>query len=134
MATLEQAIIARWAASTTLNGLLASTCVYQGSNSSESLPWVSMTRESSFKRAQSSANRIDATTIRFEIYHDDYEKGRAIATALAKQTPVGLHQDQFSIDGDGRAASMILENEGSTQDMRGTWIFIVDFTVTYQRP
>lgn len=134
MATLEQTIIERWAAKTTLNGLLASTKVYLGDNSSGTLPWVSLTRESSFRKAQSSANRIDATTIRFEIYHDDYEKGRAIATALAKQTTTGFHQDAFDITGDGRACSMILENEGSFKDERGTWVFVVDFVVTYKRP
>lgn len=134
MSTLEQTIVGRWAASTTLNGLIASTRVYLGSNSDKQLPWVSMTRESGFRKAQSSANRIDATTIRFEIYHSDYEKGRAVADALAKQTPVGLHQDSFSITGDGKATSMILENEGSFQDERGNWVFVVDFTVTYQRP
>ena len=132
--TLEGAIIGRWAASETLNGLVASTRVYVGSNSEQKPPWVSVTRESGFRKAQSSANRIDATTIRFEIYHEDYEKGRAVANALAKQTPTGLHQDSFSITGDGRATSMIFENEGSFQDERGNWVFVVDFTVTYQRP
>lgn len=134
MSTLEQTIIERWAANTTLNALLASTKVYLGTNSSGELPWVSLTRESSFRKAQSSANRIDATTIRFEIYHNDYEKGRAIATTMGKQYPSGFHQDSFDITSDGRATSMILENEGSMQDERGTWIFIVDFTVTYKRP
>lgn len=134
MATLEQTIRERWASNTTLNGLLASTKVYVGNNSNNDLPWVSITRESSFRRAQSSSNRIDATTIRFEIYYATYDEGRALATALAKQTTTGFHQDSFDITGDGRAVSMILENEGSFQDERGNWVFVVDFVVTYKRP
>ena len=134
MATLEQTIRERWAANTTLNGLLASSKVYVGQNSTATLPWVSITRESSTKRVQSSANRIDATTIRFELYLGSYDDGRALATALAKQTTTGFHQDSFDITGDGRAVSMILENEGDFQDERGNWVFVVDFVVTYKRP
>jgi len=134
VATLEQTIVERWASKSALNALLSSTRVYVGNNSSASLPWVSLTRESGTRRVQSSANRLDTTTMRFEIYHSDYEKGRAIATTLAKQTTNGFHQDAFDITGDGRAVSMILENEGDFQDERGTWVFVVDFAVTYRRP
>lgn len=135
MSSLEQALRERWAASDTLNALLASTQVVVGQRGSPAeLPWVSITRESGFRKAQSSLNRLDATTIRFELYFADYDDGRALATALAKETPVGLHRDAFDITGDGRAVSVILENEGSIQDERGNWLFIVDFVVTYRRP
>lgn len=134
MSSLEQALRERWAASDTLNSLLASTRVVVGQRGKSDLPYVSITRDSSFRKAQSSSNRIDATTIRFELYFADYDDGRSLATTLAKKTPDGLHQDMFDITGDGRAVSVILENEGSLQDDRGNWLFIVDFVVTYKRP
>lgn len=140
MATLEGTIHRRWALKAALNALLSVDRVFTGENRNKTdLPWCSLNRDSGFRKAQSSVNRIDATTIRFEICHDNFVKGRAITTQLCMAVNTtdggGFHQDKFSIDDDGgNIASMILENEGTLQDERGTWSFFCDFVLTYQRP
>lgn len=135
MASLEGTIHERWQDKAALNSLLASNRISTGNNNDRPPPYAILLNDAATRKAQSSQNRIDDATIRIELYHADYDEGRAIITQICrKAADGGFHLDAFAITDGGNVASVRAEDQGSFQDERGTWVFAVALLVTYQRP
>lgn len=135
MATLESTIHTRWASKTALNAKLSHELLFTGNQYDTVPPYVVLSREGSSKASQSNRSRYDLTSVRFSIFYADYDQGRDITTQVAKQSPLGFHQDSFDITGDGRALVMVKSNDFAIQDTEnGLWLFVVDFEVTYRLP
>ena len=138
IATLEGTIHTKWAAKTTLNGLLDSANFVTGLTHNQDPPYCTLSREGSTRNHESSRRtRIDLTVLRFVVHHADYDLGRAIHNAIianaAGSGQGGFHGERFDITNNGAVVAMVKSNDFALQDPEdGLWAFTIDFDVTRQ--
>lgn len=129
------AIHSRWAADAALNGLLAATSVATGTFlkapvapalADRVLPYATINREEGGETFRSNAERIDNLPVTIAVYHDDYDKGHAIAEAVLS----AFNNANFALDGNDRVIDMRCPPYAEQQDAAsGVWAFVFAFSV-----
>lgn len=136
MADWEAQIHARWAADSTLNGLLDSAKFVTGTYFKEdtdgtggpTFPYATVTFPGGGVRSYTTDDTVAYPTARISVYHDrdSYDECKAIMDAV-----VGcFDRAGFTLTGDNDVLNMQLAGEPEyVQDEDGDWYAIADFTV-----
>ncbi len=82
---LAQVIHQRWAADSTLDGLLPAARVYTGLSFDPARPFAVISKESDKPETyHSDGSAIDAVGLRIQVFHDHYDAGAEIAGQIKK--------------------------------------------------
>jgi hypothetical protein len=128
---LEQAIHQRWAASTSLAALLPAGNVKTGRASSGPMPYATIARERNRTVFRTNAgDALDEAEVAIDVWHDDYDAGRAIADQLT----AAFDQSSFSLAGADRVVQMRRIEDSASQDAGGVWRFSTHFLVRVHLP
>lgn len=128
---LEQAIHQRWAASEGLNSVLAAERVKTGRSLGDSLPYANVARLSNRTALRTNAgDALDEVVLRVNVWHDDYDSGRAIVHALK----AAFDRADFALADGVQVVQMRRTDDSATQHEDGTWQFTVDFLVQVHLP
>lgn len=128
---LEQVIHQRWAASESLCSLLPAGSVKTGRSLAGSVPYVSVARlgnRTAFRA--NSGEALDEVTVRINVWHDDYDAGRAIL----EQVKAAFDRSDFALSGGDRVVQMRRTKDSASQHDDGTWQFSVEFLVQIHLP
>jgi hypothetical protein len=128
---LEQVVHQRWAASDALNSLLAAEHVKTGRSFGAALPYATIARRGSRTALRTSAgDALDEVTLRVNVWHDQYDAGRAIV----HQVKAAFDRTDFALAGGDRVVQMRRTDDSASQHSDGTWQFTVDFLVQVHLP
>lgn len=128
---LEQAIHLRWAATNALADLLPAERVKTGRSLGHAVPYLTLARTSSKPALSSnSGDSLDEVVLRFDLWHDDHDLGRAIV----EQIEIAFHRVDFSLAGQDRVVSMRRVDRADRQHDDGVWQFTVEFLVLLLLP
>ena len=128
---LEQAIHQRWAASDDLAGLLPVERVKTGRSLNDSLPYATIARRKSRTLFRTNAgDALDEVTLRVNVWHDDYDAGRAIAEAVR----AAFDRSDFPLSDGDRVIRMRRTNDFASQHDDGAWRFTVEFLAQVYLP
>jgi hypothetical protein len=121
---LAQVVHERWAADSTLNGLLAAARVYTGMSFDPQRPFAVILKKSDKPESyHSDGSAIDVVRLRVQVFHDNYDDGRAIAERAKKV----FDRASFDLAGSDKVLSIARYNDSETQNDDGVWQFTVDF-------
>ena len=124
---LAQVIHQRWAADSTLNGLLPATRVYTGLSFDPTRPFAVISKESDKPETyHSDGSTIDAVGLRIQVYHDNYDAGAEIAHQIKKV----FDRTAFDLSGSDKVLNIQRGNNSENQTDDGVWQFIMDFICT----
>ncbi|MGD0382455.1 MAG: DUF3168 domain-containing protein [Thermoguttaceae bacterium] len=124
---LAQVIHQRWAADSTLNGLLPATRVYTGLSFDPARPFAVVSKESDKPETyHSDGSAIDAVGLRIQVYHDNYDAGAEIAHQIKKV----FDRTAFDLSGSDKVLNIQRGNDLENQTDDGVWQFIMDFICT----
>lgn len=128
---LESAIHQRWAASDALASLLPAESVKTGRSFGDPLPYATIARERSRTAFRTNAgDAMDEVTLRIDVWHDDYDAGRAIA----EQVKAAFDRSDFALSGGDRVVQMRRSGDSASQHEDGVWQFSVEFLVQVYLP
>jgi hypothetical protein len=128
---LEQVIHQRWAASEGLNSLLSAGAVKTGRSLAGSVPYAGIARLGNRTAFRTNAgDALDEVTVRINVWHDDYDAGRAILG----QVKTTFDRSDFALLGGDRVVQMRRTNDSASQHDDGTWQFTVEFLVQIHLP
>jgi len=123
---LEQVIHQRWAAAQALNALLPAENVKTGRSAGDPVPYATITRlENRTVFRTNAGDALDEVTLRVNVWHDDYDAGRAIA----EQVKAALDRSDFALSGSDRVVQMRRTNDSASQHDDGAWQFTVEFLI-----
>ena len=88
------------------------------------LPWCTVNLESSQSNYRSSNGSARSCAIRFQVWHDQHQKGIAIRDAI--QTL--FENKDFKLTAENLLSTRV-DNDFAVQEPDGTWQFIVDIDV-----
>ena len=120
----------RWAANTTLNGLLPATSLHTGTHMAvdPTFPFATISMPGGFNAGRTNDGvSNEAVSVRIAVYHgaDYYDELVAIAEAVHD----AFDEAAFDLGGSDRCILMHQEGEpDQIQDERGDWTFSIDFT------
>ena len=124
---LAQVIHQRWAADSTLNGLLPATRVYTGLSFDPTRPFAVISKESDKPETyHSDGSAIDAVGLRIQVYHDNYDAGAEIAHQIKKV----FDRTAFDLSGSDKVLNIQRGNNSENQTDDGVWQFIMEFICT----
>jgi hypothetical protein len=124
---LAQVIHQRWAADTTLNGLLPATRVYTGLSFDPLRPFAVISKESDKPETyHSDGSAIDSVGLRIQVFHDNYDAGAEIA----HQIKAAFDRTAFDLAGSDKVLNIQRGNDSENQNDDGVWQFIMDFNCT----
>jgi hypothetical protein len=124
---LAQVIHQRWAANTTLNGLLPATRVYTGLSFDPARPFAVVSKESDKPESHhSDGSAIDTVGLRIQVFHDHYDAGAAILN----QIKMAFDRTAFDLAGSDKVLNIERGNDSEQQNNDGAWQFILDFKCT----
>jgi hypothetical protein len=133
---LSQVIHEKWAANSTLNGLLPVAQFHTGTYfaTDPEFPYATLTRPSggSTTARMNDGHRIDTVTVRIAVYHgaDNYDEGVVIADAVDD----AFDKLDFDLSNSDRVIQMMIDGPaGEIQDDEGNWAWVTDFTCTIHR-
>ena len=92
--------------------------------SADPLPWCTINLESDQTEYRSSTGSVRQPMVRFQVWHDDHEKGIAIREAVRT-----LFENKDFALAHGNLLSTRIENDYSIQEDDGVWQFIVDLRI-----
>ena len=128
---LEQVIHQRWAASETLNALLPAEHVKTGRSFGDPLPYATLTRLKNRTVFRTNAgDALDEVTLRVNVWHDDYDAGRAIT----EQVKAAFDRSDFALSGGDRVVQMRRTDDSASQHHDGTWQFTIEFLIEIHLP
>ncbi len=121
----------RWAADSTLNGLLPSSDVMTGNYfaTDPKFPYATITRPGDttegYDNTEAAEERV---TVRVTVYHhrDNYDGGLAIADAAKS----AFDRTKFDLSGSDKVLNMQRTGYAELQDEDDNWYFVIDFTCT----
>ena len=125
---IGQVLHTRWAAGTTLNGLLAAAKVMTGRYFAEdpTFPYATITRPNDVPQGYTSDGAaVERVAVRITVYHafESYDEGLAIADAV-KST---FDREDFDLSGSDKVLNMQRSGYQEIQDEDGDWYFVIDF-------
>jgi hypothetical protein len=121
---LEQVIHQRWAESDSLASLLLADRVKTGRSFGHSLPYATLTRTRAQTAFRTNAgDALDEVRLRIDVWHDDYDAGRAIV----EQVKATFDRGDFALDGGDRVVQMRRTDDSASQHADGAWQFTVEF-------
>ena len=124
---LAQVIHQRWAADSTLNGLLPVSRVYTGLSFDPARPFAVISKESDRPETyHSDGSAIDAVGLRIQVFHDHYDAGAEIMHHI-KTT---FDRTAFNLAGSDKVLNIERGADSERQNNDGAWQFIVDFKCT----
>jgi hypothetical protein len=127
---LMQVLHERWAADTTLNGLLPVASVFTGIHFAEDpvFPYATLTRPGDVPETfTNSGDAVENVSVRITTYHDadSYDAGLAIAEAVQDL----YNRTKFDLSGNDKVLSMTRAGyQEIPEPENGDWFFVVDFT------
>jgi len=128
---LEQAIHQRWAAAGALTSLLPVENVKTGRSSDGPVPYATIVREKNRTAFRSNAgDALDEVTLRVDVWHDNYDKGRGIA----EQVKAAFDRSEFALSGSDKVVQMRRTSDSATQDEDGMWRLTIEFLVQVYLP
>jgi len=128
---LEQAIHERWAASEALASLLPAENVRTGRSYGQPMPYAALTRLGSRTAFRTNAgDAMDEVTLRINVWHDDYDAGRAIL----EQVKAAFDRSDFALSGGDRVVQMRRTDDSASQHDDGAWQFTIEFLVQVHLP
>jgi len=128
---LEQVIHQRWAASEALNVLLPAENVKTGRSAGGPVPYATVARIGNRTAFRTNAgDALDEVTLRVNVWHDDYDAGRAIA----EQVKTVFDRSDFALSGGDRVIQMRRTNDSASQHDDGAWQFTVEFLIEVYLP
>ena len=128
---LEQVLHQRWAAFDALNSLFAAEHVKTGRSFSAALPYATITRLGNRTAFRTNAgDALDEVTLRINVWHDDYDAGRAIVRELM----AAFDRSDFALAGGDRVVQMRRTDDSASQHDDGTWQFAIEFLVQVYLP
>jgi len=123
---LEQAIHERWAASDGLNALLPAENLKTGRSLGDAMPYATIARLKNRTLFRTSAgDALDEVTLRVNVWHDEYDAGRAVA----EEVKAAFDRGSFALSGDDRVVQMLRTNDFASQHDDGAWQFTTEFLV-----
>ena len=124
---LEQAIHARWAASSGLEALLPAARVRTGAFHGEGRPYATLERKTSRTVFRTNAgDALDEVTLAVHVWHEGYDAGRAIAD----QVRTAFDRSDFGLDGGNRVVRMHRIADAARQHDGNVWQFTLEFSVS----
>ena len=128
---LEQVIHQRWAACDALASLLPAENVKTGRSFDDPLPYATITRHRSRTAFRTNAgDALDEVTLRINVWHDDYDAGRAIVGQLK----AAFDRSDFALSGGDRVVQMRRTDDFASQHDDGAWQFTIEFLVQVHLP
>ena len=128
---LEQVIHQRWAASEGLSSLLPAESVKTGRSLADATPYATITRLGSRTAFRTNAgDALDEVTLRINVWHDDYDAGRAVL----EQLKATFDCSDFALSGGDRVIQMRRTEDSASQHDDGTWQLTVEFLVQVHLP
>ena len=123
---LEQAIHQRWAASEALAALLPAGAVKTGRSLDDTVPYATVTRRANRTVFRTNAgDALDEVTLRIDVWHDDYDAGRAIL----REVKEAFDRSAFDLTGGDRVTQMRRASDFASQHDDGVWQLTIDFLV-----
>lgn len=122
--TLEQAIRAHWAATSALNDLLPVTRLVTGRTRTLASPYATLLRSGTRNVGHTSAGRIDAITLRLELWHDDYAAGRTVMTAI----DTAFRTATLTLSDGQQCLSLRVSGQSDHAPEEGPWQFVLEWT------
>ncbi len=124
---LAQVIHQRWAAATTLNGLLPASRVYTGLSFDPQRPFAVISKESEQPQTyHSDGSAIDTVGLRIQVFHDNYDAGAEIV----QQIKTVFDRSAFELAGSDKVLNIKRSNDSEQQNNDGAWQFIIDVDCT----
>src|SRR3972149_1427654 len=124
---LAQVIHQRWAADTTLNGLLPASRVYTGLSFDPVRPFAVISKESDRPATyHRDGSAIDTVGLRIQVFHDHYDAGAGIM----HQIKATFDRTAFDLAGSDKVLNIDRGNDSERQNNDGVWQFIIDFDCT----
>jgi len=123
---LGQYLHARWAADTTLNGLLDSSKLSTGLAPDSEFPYATITWPGNTAGGWTNDGAsLDRIGVRITVYHgrDNYDDGKAIVSAIRN----AYSRADFAVGGGGRCINMQYTGDEELQDEEDDWYFVIDF-------
>ena len=128
---LEQVVHQRWAAAEGLSSLLSVDNVKTGRSFDGSVPYASIARLGNRTGFRTNAgDALDEVTLRINVWHDDYDAGRAIM----EQVKATFDRSDFALSGGDHVVQMRRTSDSASQHDDGTWQFTVEFLVQVHLP
>jgi len=123
---LEEAIHQRWAASEALAALLPAENVHTGRSLGDTIPYATLTRRANRTALRTnSGDALDEVSLRIDVWHDDYDAGRAIVHEIK----AAFDRSDFALSGGDRVVEMRRTDDSASQHDDGVWQFTIDFLV-----
>ena len=124
---LAQVIHQRWAADSTLNGLLPATRAYTGLSFDPVRPFAVISKENDKPESyHSDGSAIDAVGMRIQVFHDHYDAGAEILHHIK----AAFDRTAFDLAGSDKVLNIQRSNDSERQNPDGVWQFIIDFKCT----
>src|SRR3972149_10910601 len=124
---LAQVIHQRWAAATTLNGLLPASRVDTGLSFDPLRPFAVISKESDRPETyHSDGSAVDTVGLRIQVFHDNYDAGAEIM----HQIKVAFDRTAFDLAGSDKVLNIERSNDWERQHNDGAWHFVVAFKCT----
>ena len=125
---LGQVIHQRWAADSTLNGLLDSSKVTTGTYyaTDPTFPYATITRPGDTTGGyDNDGAALELPRVRITVYHgrDNYDEGLAIAAAVKS----AFDRTDFALSGSDKVLNMQRDGYEEIDDEDGDWYFVIDF-------
>jgi hypothetical protein len=127
--SIEATIHDWYAASASLVALLPASRFVTGhvqDETQQDLPYCTLNRESDAPSYRTNCGRMDAASLRFQLWHEAWNSGNTIADAI-----VAAFDNGERTAGAITIHSMRLSNRFHLQEDDGVWQFLLDFDVTY---
>ncbi len=124
---LAQVIHQRWAADSTLDGLLTASRVYTGLSFDPARPFAVISKDGDKpKTYHSDGSAIDTVGLRIRVFHDHYDAGAEIAGQIKKS----FDRTAFDLSGSDKVLNIERGNDSEKQSDDGVWQFTIDFICT----
>ncbi len=123
---LEQAIHARWAASSSLSALLPAERLRTGTFHGEGRPYATLERRAGRTLLRTNAgDALDDVTLAVHVWHDSFDGGQAVV----REVKAAFDRSDFSLSGGDRVVAMRRTADSVVERGGGLWQFTIEFSV-----
>ena len=124
---LAQVIHQRWAAATTLTGLLPASRVHTGIGAEATMPYAVISKQSDRPLTRHhDGSAVDLIGVRIEVFNENYDAGAAVVHEIK----AAFDRTDFALAGSDSVLNMLRSNDRESQGDDGVWQFTVDFDCT----